>query len=46
MDNKLKSMSKLLFSILFLGSMLLCFSCSAHKHHKAVPCPCEKEHKR
>jgi len=42
MVNKLKNAAKLLLTLLLLASFMANYACTAQKHHKAVPCPCEK----
>jgi hypothetical protein len=43
--DKMKNIIRLLLATILFASILLCDGCSAQKKHKAIPCPCEKQHK-
>jgi hypothetical protein len=38
----LRYAGKFLLMLLFLVTLLMNYCCAVHKHHSAVPCPCEK----
>lgn len=35
-----------IMALFVLSGIALCNCASQHKHHKAIPCPCEKQNKR
>jgi hypothetical protein len=36
----------IVFVMLIVAGLVLCNCASQRKHHKAIPCPCEKQNKR